>query len=466
MFTIKIKIIVAYTLAFGLLLAGFAAAVYESAFDAEIAKLDARLESHADKLQTELEEDHLEPGFPSLAGLDSIQTDGLKGARFRLLTPDRELVLSDPGFDLDTRMKWNSGSFTAPHRATVKWEHHKYRIIQWPAEIEGKIHYLIQVAAPMHDLNETMDRLQLLFLIAIPAGLLLAGCAAYLITLLAFRPMMKMVVAAEQISAENLDSRLDLPKTRDEVHKLGRALNEMIERIDNTLKGHRQFIADASHELRTPLTIIRTELESVERSIKAPSARQSIRTSLTELDHLSNLVRDLLTLAKLDAARVKLEMKPLRLDELLIECVKISRPIARKKGILLKVFVEEAIEIPGDDEKLKSVLLNLLDNAIKYSNRRGSVSASLVLHKVLPQIAMIIISDRGIGIPKSEQERIFGRFYRGAQPRSKTDGSGLGLAIAQRFVALHGGKITVESEEGKGSTFTVELPLRNTRPEG
>jgi signal transduction histidine kinase len=307
-----------------------------------------------------------------------------------------------------------------------------------------------------------MDRLQLLFLIAIPAGLFLAGCAAYLITLLAFKPMMRMVVAAEQISAENLDARLDLPGTRDEVHKLGTALNDMIERIDNTLKGHRQFIADASHELRTPLTIIRTELESLERSTKAPVARQSIRSSLTELDHLSSLVRNLLTLAKLDAARVKLEMKPLRLDELLIECVQITRPIARKKGVSLKVFVEEALEIVGDGEKLKSVILNLLDNAIKYSNKRGTVSASLILHKDVPQIAMIVISDRGIGIPRSEQEGIFGRFYRGAQPRSNTDGSGLGLAIAQRFVALHGGKISVQSEEGKGSTFTVELPLGRT----
>ena len=462
MFTIKVKIIIAYTLAFGLLLAGFATAVYESAFEAEIAKLDARLESHADKLQTELEEDHLEPGFPKLSELDSVHTEGLSGVRIRLLTPEKNIVASDSGFDLGSRMTWNSGSVTSPYKANLRWNHRKYRVVQWPAEIDGQIRYLVQVAAPMHELNETMERLQLLFLIAIPAGLLLAGFAAYMITLLAFRPMMRMVVAAEQISAENLDARLDLPKTRDEVHQLGQALNEMIERIDNTLKGQRQFIADASHELRTPLTIIRSELESVERTTKSTSARQSVRTSLTELDHLSSLVRDLLTLAKLDAARVKLEMKPLRLDELLIECVQVTRPIARKKGVSLKVFVEEAIEIVADNEKLKSVILNLLDNAIKYSSKRGSVSASLVLHKVLPPTAMIVISDRGIGIPKSEQERIFGRFYRGAQPRSNTDGSGLGLAIAQRFVALHGGKISVQSKEGKGSTFTVELPLGRT----
>ncbi len=359
-------------------------------------------------------------------------------------------------------MKWNSGSAATPQRAIVRFNHHKYRIVQWPAEIGDQIRFLVQVAAPLHDLEETMEHLELLFLIAIPAGLFLAGGAAYLITRLAFRPMMNMITTAEHISAENLDDRLDLPKARDEVHQLGRALNEMIERIDKTLKGHRQFIADAWHELRTPLTIIRSELESLERSTKATRTRQSITTSLKELDHLSSLVSDLLTLAKLDAARVKLDLGSLRLDELLINCVRVTRPIARKKGISLKVFIEEALEIEGDSEKLKSVVLNLLDNAMKYSSRRGVVSASLVVQKTLAQTAMIVIRDRGVGIPKAELERIFGRFYRGAQPRSKTEGSGLGLAIAQRFVALHGGRISVQSEEGKGSTFTVELPLRRT----
>jgi two-component system, OmpR family, sensor kinase len=458
MFTIKTKIIVAYTLAFGLLVTGFASIIYESISDAEIAKLDARLESHADKLQTELEELHLQPGFPNRSELDSITTEGLKGTKIRLLTLDGTLVFADPDFELDTHMKWNSGPATLAQKGTAKWNHHKYRLLQWPVVVEKRIQYAIQVAAPMHDIGETMDHLRLLFLIAIPGSLLLAGCAAYFITRLAFRPMMNMVRTAGKISAASLDARLELPAANDEVRQLGQALNEMIDRIDKTVKGQRQFIADASHELRTPLTIIRSELESAARSARTSAVKGSLSTSLAELDRLSIMIRDLLLLAKLDAARVKLEIAPVRLDELVVECVQASRGIAKKKGVKLKVFIEEAVEIPGDHEKLRSVIFNLLDNAIKYSEKRTSVAISLVLGQTAG-MASVVIRDHGIGIPESEQPKVFGRFYRGAQPRSSTDGSGLGLAIAQRFVELHRGRIALKSQEGKGSTFVVDLPL-------
>jgi len=462
MFTIKTKIILAYTLAFGLLVTGFAMMIYEGMWDAEIAKLDARLESHADKIQTELEEVHLQPGFPSRSELDSITTDGLRGAKIRLITPEKSVVFADPGFDLDTQMRWNEGPITVAHKGSAKWNHRRYRILQWPVEVENRIQYAVQVAAPLHDIDETMDQLRLLFFIAIPGSLLLAGCIAYLITWLAFKPMMNMVRTAEKISATSLDARLDLPASNDEVRQLGTALNDMIERIDRTVKGQRQFIADASHELRTPLTIIRSELESAARSARTPSIKASVSTSLAELDRLSFMVGDLLTLAKLDAARVKLEIAPVRLDELVVECVQAARGIAKKKEVKMKVFIGEAVEVPGDYEKLKSVVINLLDNAIKYSSRKSSVSASLVLGQT-PGMASIVVSDHGIGIPEAEQTKIFSRFYRGPQPRSETEGSGLGLAIAQRFVELHRGTISVKSREGKGSTFTVDLPLASGR---
>jgi signal transduction histidine kinase len=458
MFTIKSKIIAASTLAFGLLVSVFAVIIYESIWDTEIAKIDARLESHADKLQTELEENHLQPGFPNRPQLDSITTDGLKGAVIRLLTLENNVVFSDPGFDLATLMKWNSGPSTVAQKATVKWNHRRYRVLQWPVEVENRIQYALQVAAPIHDIEETMDRLRLLFLVAITGCLLLAGCAAYFIARFAFKPMMNMVRTAEKISAVNLDDRLELPSANDEVRQLGKALNDMIERIDKTVKGQRQFIADASHELRTPLTIIRSELESAVRSVRNASVKESLTTSLAELDRVSSMIGGLLTLANLDAASVTLMLAPMRLDELIVECVQNARGMAKAKDVKLKVFIEEAAEIVADNEKLKSVIMNLLDNAIKYSGRKSSVTISLYLGQTAG-MASVIINDHGIGIPESEQTKIFGRFYRGTQPRSTSDGSGLGLAIAQRYVELHGGRITLNSTPGRGSTFTVELPL-------
>jgi two-component system OmpR family sensor kinase len=464
MFSIKTKIIAAYTVAFGLLVSAFAMIIYESTWDAEVAKLDARLESHADKIQTELEEDGHQPGFPNRAGLDSIYTEGLKGTKIRLLTLDYNVVFADPGFDIGTRMKWNSGVAAAVQKGTAKWSHHKYRLLQWPVELDDRVEYVVQVAEPLHDIDETMDRLLLLFLIAIPGSLLLAGCAAYFITRLAFRPMMNMVRTAGNISASSLDERLELPLANDEVRQLGNALNEMLERIDKTVKAQRQFIADASHELRTPITIIRTELESSAGSVRSKPLKASVATSLGQLDRLTLMIGDLLMLAKLDSAKLKFEKGPVRLDELVLECVQAAKGLAKKNGVKLKVFIEEAVEMTGDFDKLKSAMYNLLENAIKYSARKSSVMISLVRGEN-SATASIIIRDHGIGIPETEQAKIFGRFYRGAEPRSATEGSGLGLAIAQRFVELHGGSISVKSQEGKGATFTVELPLSMQPPD-
>ncbi len=463
MLSIKVKIVIAYTLVFGALLAGFALLTYETAYDNEVAKLDARLESHADKIATELDEDYRERNFPSRSVLDSIQTGGLSAVKVRLLTLDRNVVFTDSGFSLQTNMGWNQGAISSVQKSTVKIQHKKHRIMQWPVEIDNRIQYLVQIAAPMHDIEDNLRPMQVLFLVLIPVGLILCGGAAYLISVLAFRPMMKMVKTAETISATTLDARLDLPNVKDEVHLLGRALNEMIDRIDGSIKSQRQFVADASHELRTPLTIMKSELEFAHRTARKSTLKETIGTSLAELDHLSSMVNDLLTLARLDAAQMKLEKSTIRLDEMLVECVQAVRGIAKKKKVRLKVFIEEAVEIDGDQKKLMSVFLNLLDNAVKYSPKNKEVSATLTMSKGEPRKAMIVVKDNGPGIPKSEQERIFTRFYRGSQSRSQTDGSGLGLAIAQRFVELHGGRITLNSAEGRGSSFAIELPIDEGR---
>jgi len=466
LFSIKVKIVTAYTVVFGALLVGFALLVYETAYDNEVAKLDARLESHAVKISAALDEDRHKMSSLGRSFLDSVQTGGLPAVKVRLLTIDRKVMFADPGFVLDVDMKWNQGALSKLQKSTVKIARKKHRIMQWPVENDNGIKYLIQIAVPLHDIEDNLDPLRILFLIFIPVGLILSGGAAYLISVLAFRPMVKMVMTAETISATTLDARLGLPKVKDEVHVLGRALNEMIDRIDGVIKSQRQFVADASHELRTPLTILKSELEFAHRMVRKSTLKEALGTSLSELDHLSSMVTDLLTLARLDAAQMKCEMSTLRLDEMIVECVQAVRGIAKKKKIKLKVFIEEAIELKGDQKKLMSVLLNLLDNAIKYSPKNREVSVTLALGKADPRKALIVLVDKGPGIPLAEQPRVFTRFYRGSKSRSETDGSGLGLAIAQRFVELHGGRITLESEEGQGCSFTVELPLSSGRDPG
>jgi two-component system OmpR family sensor kinase len=334
--------------------------------------------------------------------------------------------------------------------------------MQCPVEVDDRIQYIIQLAAPMHDVESNVRPLRVLFLILIPVGLVLSGAAAYFISVLAFKPVLKMVRTAETISANNLDARLDLPLVKDEIYLLGRALNDMIDRLDGVIKSQKQFIADASHEIRTPLTIMRSELEYAHNRTRTPAVTKAVSLALGELDHLSVMVNDLLMLARLDGAQTKLTLTPVRLDELIIECVQAVQSIAKKKRIRLRVYIEEAIEIEGDRKRLMSVFLNILDNAIRYSKGNKEVSVTLEVRASAPKTAAVAIKDLGPGISKEEQDRVFTRFYRGVNSRSRTDGSGLGLAIAFRFVELHGGRIVLQSVEGKGSTFTVELPIRYT----
>jgi signal transduction histidine kinase len=461
--SIKARIVIAYTVVFGALLAGFAFLTYEAAYDNEVAKLDARLESHVDKIATELEESSRDLGFPSRSALDSIHTGGLPDVSVRLLTPEKQVVFSDYDFSLATDMAWNRGPATSIQKSSVNVPRGKCRVMQGPVEIGDRIQFLVQIAAPMGTVEDNLGHLRVLFLVLLPLGLILSGGAAYLISVMAFRPIVKMISSAEAISATTLAGRLELPNVTDEVHLLGRALNDMIDRIDSALKSQRQFVADASHELRTPLTILKSELEFAHKSAKTPALKATIGTSLAELDHLSSMVTDLLTLARLDGSQAKLDIATIRLDEVLIECVQAVRVIAKRKKIGLKLFIEEAVEIKGDQKKLISVVLNLLDNAIKYSAKNKTVSATLSIIAGERRMALISIKDSGPGIPKAEQERIFKRFYRGSQSRSQTEGSGLGLAIAERFVELHGGQIRLQSSEGRGSSFTVELPLADDR---
>ncbi|HEY3296676.1 MAG TPA: HAMP domain-containing sensor histidine kinase [bacterium] len=457
--TIKAKLVIAYTLVFGLLISIFAFAVYRSTRDARLAKLDALLQAHAGKLLTEIEEDVNDQEDPKGAWLRSLTTEGLAGARLQLLLPSGQLVMADSLLQQSPDDAGPRAFHGAVQRATLLVGGRYYRALWQPVEIDEKVPYVLELAAPMHDLLEELEHLRLLFEIAIPVVLLLTGLAAYGITHAAFRPITEMTEAARRISAQNLDARLDLPRAQDEVRRLGETLNDLIERLESAFHSQRQFVADASHEIRSPLAVIRTELELALRETESPSIRESIRISLGEIDRLTRMSSQLLMLARLDANPSDLRTEPVRLDELLVECVQRTIFLAEPKGTKIEVYVEDAIEIRADGEKLKSVFLNLLDNAVKYSTDHGMVKVSLRLAGIPSGTVEVSVDDNGPGIAHADQPRIFQRFYRCEAHRGQGGGCGLGLAIAAQIVQMHRGTLTVKSEEGRGATFTVTLPV-------
>ncbi len=459
MLTIKTKIIFASTVVFGVMLVLFAFVIEQRTSEVELSKLDARLESQVDKIATELEENIHAGVFPSVTKLREIMAGGLPGARMQVIGREGKILVADSLLSVSSSQVWqevmNLGSL---RKQTFDILQHAYRCLWLRSEAEARIPYVVQLAAPMDEIHAHQRDLLLLFVVAIPLALVVTAAAASVITRLAFHPITGMIQTAKQITGSNLHQRLDLPHTHDEVHALGETLNNMMERIDGAFKSQQQFVADASHEIRTPLTVICSELEFAEQRVSDPTVKESIQTSLSETDRLARLADGLLLLAKLDAAQLKLSIQPFRFDELLAECMQLVGSVAAKKQINLRVNIEEAVEVAADREKLKSVVLNLLDNAIKYSAEQTTVSVSLARKLEDAKKIVISVEDQGVGIPASVLPYIFKRFYRVDPSRSDAEGHGLGLAIVERLLQLHGGSISVKSEVGKGSIFIVELP--------
>jgi two-component system, OmpR family, sensor histidine kinase ArlS len=457
MFTIKFKIILAYTIVFGLMLTLFAVIIYNNTKEATFLKLDANLKSYSISLRTEIEDEFDDNSSLDIKKITAISSKGLIDERFQLFNKNGEAIIKDPVLSKAPAINLSKVLNEPFGYERQKIDHHKYHIIWSKFETANDSVYILETASSVRDVYEVLDGLFYLFLIIIPAGLILTGFAAYFISRAAFKPIARMSDTAKNISGENLDKRLELPKAKDEVRALGVTLNEMIERIDNAFKSQKRFVANASHEIRTPLTVIQTELEILEKKLKDNETKESIKIALSEIEDLTKLTSSLLTIAKLDSSQTKLNLSQVRIDELLAECAQSMNQASVKKNIQLILHIDDAIEMKADREKLKRVFLNLIDNAIKYSSNDSRVT--IMLEKLTEDKIKISVEDAGSGILSSEIPYIFNRFYRSDEIRAEVGGNGLGLAIAKEIVELHRGEINVESRPGEKTIFKVILPL-------
>jgi heavy metal sensor kinase len=272
----------------------------------------------------------------------------------------------------------------------------------------------------------------------------------------AFAPVHKVVTLAKQITAEDLSHRIDSVNSNDEIGELADTLNEMIARLERSFHQIKQFSGDVSHELKTPLTAIKGELEVALRKERNKEEYQDILASVLEkTNQLENIIADLLFLARMDAHSIPLTFTEFPLDELLLEVYEETYRLAEQKQITFNLKHVEQVNVMGDSGLIKRVLLNLIGNALKYTESGGTIELALERDT---DTAIWTIRDTGIGIPAESLPSIFDRFYRVDQSRSHdTGGSGLGLAIVQKIVEAHHGKIEVASEVGKGTTFKVFL---------
>jgi heavy metal sensor kinase len=316
---------------------------------------------------------------------------------------------------------------------------------------------VLLVASSLEGVEESLERLRLLLLFAVPGALLLAGAGGWLLAGKALWPVARMTRQAGAIGSSQLDERVSVPPARDELALLASTLNTMLDRIQRSVTEQRRFLADASHELRTPLAILRAELEVGLRDARcANGSAEVLQSSLEEVDRMSGLVESLLTLARADEGQLELLREPVDLDEVAGAVVAKLRPITAAKRIAL-TLEGEGPEVIADRARLVQVVTNLLDNAVAYTAPGGTIQVRVW---ETGGEAGLSVRDSGPGIAPAALPRVFDRFFRADTGRSRAGGgSGLGLAICKELVEAHGGRIQAQSKLGAGSTFTVTLPL-------
>jgi heavy metal sensor kinase len=323
-----------------------------------------------------------------------------------------------------------------------------------PLRLNGKIAGVVQVAQSLRQIDQALRALRwalaggglLALLLAARGSLWLAGAA--------LEPIEQVSTTAERIiRASDLKQRVPGSTVNDEVGRLSRTINEMIERMERMFVAQERFTADVAHELRTPLTAIRGNLEILRRgALRDPAMlAESLQDIESETLRLTRMANDLLVLAQADAG-VPIRRQNVQLDEVLLEVYRELRPLAGERE--WRVDLQDQVAITGDRDRLKQALLNLAANALQHTPANGSVTLSL--RRDDERVSLVVV-DTGPGIPAEQQAAIFERFFQGDRSRSHT-GAGLGLAIVKWVAEAHGGQALVQSEVERGTTFTLELP--------
>ncbi|MDH4227874.1 MAG: ATP-binding protein [Deltaproteobacteria bacterium] len=333
------------------------------------------------------------------------------------------------------------------------------RVFSKPVMLEERgLVAIVQVGASLEGMEAVFHYMFYFFAVGIVVSVAIAAIVGAFLARKALEPVKELTLVARRITAENLKNRIDVKTPDDEMGRLASTFNGMITRLDRSFRQIKQFTADASHELKTPLTVMKGELEIALRGrLSNEEMQEVLKSTLEEVDRMSGIVQNLLTLARTDVESGSRRMTAVRVDELLAEKFEQTKKLAAEKGVKLEIEKAAYVLVFADVIRLGQVIYNLIDNAIKYTDKGGVVSISLTEEA---GSAVLRVKDTGMGISKEHLPYIFDRFYRVDKARTGgAGGVGLGLSICKEMVESFDGTIGAESEEGKGTTFTVRIPL-------
>ena len=466
--SIRVRLTLWYGIALALILVLFAGSIYLVMSRALRGQVDASLEEAAAVAVRTLGEHRFGPflifedlsqDFPELALLDKFfQIFGpagqvtIQSANIR----SREIPLSQTAFQasLEGQATFESVRF---EKGVL------FRLLSVPIRHDERLVNILRVGTSLHSTERMLNRLFVALLIASPLAVGVSLLGGWFLAGRALRPVNSITHAAKQIAAGDLTQRITTPRSTDEIGHLASTFNNMIARLEVSFRQIRQFSADASHELRTPLTITKGETElALRRPRQAEDYRQVLESNLEEIDRMSRIVDELLFLSRADLGEIKVKQFPVQFDDLVSEVQQQANVLGQERQVETVLSQLDPVVIDGDDLRLRELLLNLVDNAVKYSHTGNTVQLSLVR---TGNRAQLQVRDFGIGISPEEQSRIFDRFYRTDTARvHASKGTGLGLSISKWIVEAHHGSISVESFPETGTCFTVLLPLAPSTP--
>jgi heavy metal sensor kinase len=467
--TLRARLAVVYTVVIGLLLVGLSLMSYRVLAHQLDADVSARLTELSDGLHGYVRFDGDRPGlafdrqdsdqaafvheatryyqiYDATSGRLLVQSEGFEplGLHF---TPAEVQAFREQPLPFDIRTDY--GRFRVANSLIVRGDH----------QVD-----LLQVGASLAAVDSALGRYRNLLLWRIPPALLVAALAAWWMAGIALAPLSRVAAAAGTIDVMSLSRRLPLRGAGDELDDVAQAFNETLMRLEQAVEEMRQFSAALAHELRTPLAALRGEIElALRRTGLDDQQRSAFGSQLEELDRLKRLIDQILTLARAEAGQIPLSFAPVDLSELGLALIEQLEPVAQARGIDLHCDRAGPAVVEGDAGWLRRLVLNLLDNALKFTGEGGHVA--LRLTNVKDEVRMDV-EDTGIGMTPEVTARIFDRFFRADPARSSTfDGAGLGLSLVKWIAERHHGRVAVDSTTGTGSTFTVWLPRpHDSRP--
>jgi len=483
--SIRVRLTMWYTLVLGLVLVFMAVLTYFLYWHHSVRRTDGNIieisEAFVTTLNAELADESGPDGVKN-AARESMLEHRFRGTYFAIVDSSGNVVQSSldlprtgspkeavPAslFSSDSFriLVAESGTPRELHTMRVEERRDEFRALARPFPAAGHS-YTVVVLQSLHPQIEMMDDIRNTFIGAIPIALLLASLGGYFLARKSLAPVAAMASQARGMSASNLQSRLEVSNGRDELGQLAMTFNQLLERLETAFEQQRRFMADASHELRTPVAILRGETEvTLSQAERSPDEyRETLTILRDESQRLARIIEDLFTLTRADAGQYPLTLRDTYLDEIASEALVRARSLALPKSITLSSTIQPDLPIHADEALLAQMLLNLLDNAIKYSPHDSMVTLAC---RRDGDRYLISVSDNGPGIPLDLQPFIFDRFFRVDKARSRSEGdsagAGLGLSIARWIAEAHDGQLALTHSDSYGSTFGVTLPTSSRK---